>query len=144
MAMKSMRPALRNRGLAAITFAAAGSLALAGCGGSSSSAGSPPSGAGTTAATTTAAATRAASAPTSGAPASGTPAATSAASAAPASGGTAPTSAAAASNQTIGGGAGKYSGQTLNLWDYEGADSALGKARALAVKNFIASHPGVT
>src|SRR5438105_1900748 len=142
MAIKTMRPALRNRGLAAITLVAAGSLALAGCGGSSSSAGSPSS-ATTSAATTSATATTGAAA-TSGAAASSTPAATSAASAAATSGGAAPSTAAPASNQTIGGGSGKYAGQTLNLWDYEAADSAFGKARALAIKDFIASHPGVT
>ncbi|WP_433500360.1 extracellular solute-binding protein [Sphaerimonospora sp. CA-214678] len=45
-----------------------------------------------------------------------------------------------------GGGAGDgSSGQarTLTLWHYEGADSAMGKAWAEAVKQFEASHPGV-
>ncbi|MBB2909610.1 raffinose/stachyose/melibiose transport system substrate-binding protein [Streptosporangium becharense] len=34
--------------------------------------------------------------------------------------------------------------RTLKLWHYEGADSAMGKAWAEAVKQFEASHPGVT
>ncbi|GAA0364835.1 extracellular solute-binding protein [Microbispora corallina] len=34
-------------------------------------------------------------------------------------------------------------GKTLTLWHYEGADSAMGKAWAEAVKEFEASHPGV-
>lgn len=33
--------------------------------------------------------------------------------------------------------------RTLTLWHYEGADSAMGKAWAEAVKQFEASHPGV-
>ncbi|MFJ2031516.1 ABC transporter substrate-binding protein [Streptosporangium sp. NPDC087985] len=34
--------------------------------------------------------------------------------------------------------------RVLKLWHYEGADSAMGKAWAEAVKQFEASHPGVT
>ncbi|GAA0990941.1 extracellular solute-binding protein [Acrocarpospora macrocephala] len=34
--------------------------------------------------------------------------------------------------------------RTLTLWHYEGADSAMGKAWAEAIKKFEASHPGVT
>ena len=137
MAITSMRPARRNRGFAAFTLAAAGSLALAGCGGSSSSASRPP-----------------ALLPVRQ---QRRPPARAAARARPARirygarlrrcherrGGahdrgrpppTRPSAAARASTP----------GQTLNLWDYELADSALGKARALAIKDFIASHPGVT
>ncbi|MDX6228262.1 MAG: raffinose/stachyose/melibiose transport system substrate-binding protein [Frankiales bacterium] len=112
----------------ALTLATAGSLALAGCGSSSGSNASATSAAGGSAA----------------APASATSAAASS-TAAPASakGSASPTSSAApASTQVLGGGSGKYAGQTLTLWDYETADSALGKARALAVKDFLASHPG--
>ncbi|WP_336207621.1 ABC transporter substrate-binding protein [Nonomuraea sp. LPB2021202275-12-8] len=34
--------------------------------------------------------------------------------------------------------------RVLKLWHYEGADSAMGKAWAEAIKKFEASHPGVT
>ncbi|WP_214107738.1 ABC transporter substrate-binding protein [Acrocarpospora catenulata] len=34
--------------------------------------------------------------------------------------------------------------RTLTLWHYEGAESAMGKAWAEAIKKFEASHPGVT
>lgn len=35
-------------------------------------------------------------------------------------------------------------GKTLRLWHYEGANSAMGKAWAEAIKQFEAAHPGVT
>jgi len=42
-------------------------------------------------------------------------------------------------------GGGSSSGpRTLTLWHYEGADSAMGKAWAQAIKEFETSHPGVT
>ena len=147
MAITLMRPALRNRGFAAMALVAAGSLALAGCGGSSSSASSPSSAAGTSAATTTSAA--AAPAATSGGTAAATSgaataAATSAAATSAAAAKPAPTASTPPAPVIQGGGEGKYKGQTLTLWDYELADSALGKARVLAIKDFIAAHPGVT
>ena len=47
-----------------------------------------------------------------------------------------------------GGGKGKSSAsaapKVLKLWHYEGADSAMGKAWTEAIKQFKASHPGVT
>ncbi|GIH24482.1 sugar ABC transporter substrate-binding protein [Acrocarpospora phusangensis] len=39
---------------------------------------------------------------------------------------------------------GSAQARTLTLWHYEGADSAMGKAWAEAIKKFEASHPGVT
>src|SRR5690242_6317154 len=42
-----------------------------------------------------------------------------------------------------GGGSGDK-GKTLKLWHYEGADSAMGIAWNEAIKEFKASHPGVT
>jgi raffinose/stachyose/melibiose transport system substrate-binding protein len=42
------------------------------------------------------------------------------------------------------GSGGSSQGKTLTLWHYEGADSAMGKAWAEAIKEFQASHPGVT
>jgi len=37
-----------------------------------------------------------------------------------------------------------YTGQTLTVWDYESADSAMGMAWAKAIEIFKAEHPGVT
>ncbi|GAA4583224.1 extracellular solute-binding protein [Planotetraspora phitsanulokensis] len=52
---------------------------------------------------------------------------------------------AACGGSSDGGGGGSSSGpRTLTLWHYEGADSAMGKAWAQAIKEFEASHPGVT
>jgi raffinose/stachyose/melibiose transport system substrate-binding protein len=134
MSITSKRPG-RGRGLGlALTLTVAGSLALAGCGSSGSSA-SP--------ATSAAGSSVAAPASATGAAATASAAGSSTAAASSAKASTAVTSSAAApSTQVLGGGSGKYAGQTLTLWDYETADSALGKARALAIKDFLASHPG--
>lgn len=143
MGITSRHPRVRRgygSGLIALTVA--GSLALAGCGGSSGSSASSTSssGAASTSASTAATSAAGSSSAASSSAASSGPAGSSSAASAKASS-SAPTSA-APSDQVLGGGSGKYAGQTLTLWDYESADSALGKARALAVKNFLASHPG--
>ncbi|MEW9529941.1 ABC transporter substrate-binding protein [Microbispora sp. NPDC049125] len=44
---------------------------------------------------------------------------------------------------SAGGSGGSAESRTLTLWHYEGADSAMGKAWAEAIKEFEASHPGV-
>lgn len=43
-----------------------------------------------------------------------------------------------------GSGSGSSSSNVLTLWQYESADSAMGLAWSLAVKDFEAAHPGVT
>ena len=43
-----------------------------------------------------------------------------------------------------GSGSGSSDGKTLRLWHYEGPDSAMGMAWKAAVKEFEATHPGVT
>src|SRR5258708_34106977 len=41
-------------------------------------------------------------------------------------------------------GSGSSSGTVLTLWHYEAADSAMGMAWSQAIKDFEATHPGVT